>query len=317
MQILRLGTRGSLLALAQGRLVAEQLQQHHRDLRVEMTVLRTSGDQITERPLQEVGGKGLFVKELEQALLAGQIDFAVHSLKDVPVTMPLVDQSNLTIAAVSPREDPRDVIVSPNGADLKSLPAGARVGTGSLRRRCQLLSLRPDLMIEPVRGNIDTRLRKLRDGDFDAVILARAGLCRAGLLDPSITREIDPAELLPAPGQGALALQCRRDDAATRERLSVLNDPTTESCVTAERELVRLLEGDCHSPIAALAQIQGERMDLRAAVGAAGGSPPVIRADSAGPAADPHAVARNAFAALTSQGVASLLARPGKADAPV
>jgi len=312
--VLRLGTRASLLAQTQSRLVAGWLEQRHPGLRVEPCLIRTSGDEISDRPLHQFGGKGLFTKELELALLAGSIDFAVHSFKDVPVTMPLVEQAQLVIACVPAREDPRDVIVSRNGADLKSLPAGARVGTGSLRRRCQILALRPDLSIEPIRGNIDTRLRRLRNGDFDAIVLARAGLDRAGLLDPAIMHEIDAAQVLCASGQGALALQSRRDDDATRKVLSALNDPATESCVCAERELVRLLEGDCNSPIAALAQMRGERMHLQAAVGAAGGSPPVIRAEAAGPVSDCHALARQVFATLTSENVAALLRSPGQGE---
>src|SRR5687768_14549647 len=167
--VLRLGTRGSLLARTQSQLVADDLMLRHPGLRVELVIVRTSGDRITDRPLHEFGGKGLFTKELEQALLAGEVDFAVHSFKDVPVTMPLVDTSGLTIAAVPAREDPRDVLVSRKAKRLADLPPGARVGTGSLRRACQIVHARPDVVIEPVRGNIDTRLRKLTEGHYDAI----------------------------------------------------------------------------------------------------------------------------------------------------
>ncbi len=198
---IRLGTRGSLLARTQSQLVADALQAAHRGLGVNLKIVKTTGDQIIDRPLHEVGGKGLFTKELELALLAGEIDFAVHSFKDMPVTMPLVAQEDLIVAAVPIRADPRDVLISRAARTIDELPAGARVGTGSLRRRCQLLDRRADLQIEAVRGNIDTRLRKLREGDFDAVILAFAGLMRAGLFDQSMMFMIPEDVLLPAPGQ--------------------------------------------------------------------------------------------------------------------
>ena len=276
--VLRLGTRASLLAKAQSGAVAKLLEEQHPGLRVELVLVRTSGDRITDQPLYAFGGKGLFTKELEQALLAGQIDFAVHSFKDVPVTMPLVDQSDMIIAAVPPREDPRDVLIGAKTID--QLPSGARIGTGSLRRRSQLLSLRPDLMIEPIRGNIDTRIRKRQDGACDAIILAMAGLKRSGLFDAERMSPVDANVLLPAAGQGALALQCRKHDQSTRQLLASLNDPTTALCVELERELVRLLNGDCHSPIAALAEVGKDFISLRAAVGARDGMPPVIAAEA-------------------------------------
>ena len=305
--ILRLGTRGSLLARAQSRLVADLLERHHPDVRVELTLFRTSGDQIAERPLYELGGKGLFTKELEQALLAGKIDLAVHSFKDMPVTMPLVEQSALVVAAVPPREDPRDVLISAGATSLRELAPGARIGSGSLRRRAQILTLRPDVRVEPIRGNIDTRLRKLREGQFDAIVLAMAGLKRAGLLDLQIMHVIDPAEILPAPGQGALALQCRRDEGRMIELLSVVNDPATATCVGAERELVRLLDGDCHSPIGALAELASDGLHLRAAVGRRDGRPPVVVASASGLPDDPERVANQAFEMLSARGVRGLL----------
>ena len=307
--VLRLGTRGSVLARAQSRLVAERLEQRHPGLRVELMILKTSGDIIAERPLHEFGGKGLFTKELQQALLSGQIDFAVHSFKDVPVTMPLVDRDELVIAAVPPREDARDVLVSLKAGALRDLPPGATVGTGSLRRRSHLLTLRPDLRIEPVRGNIDTRLRKVRASEFDAVVLAAAGLKRASLFDPQVMHPINPDDLLPAAGQGALAIECRRDDARTREVIGGLNDSRTATCVTAERELVRLLEGDCHSPISAFAELEGGNLILRAAVGGRGGTAPVLTARAAGPGNDPMGVARTAYNTLGAHAVALLHGR--------
>jgi hydroxymethylbilane synthase len=301
---LRLGTRGSMLARAQSRHVADLLERKHPTLRVELVIFATSGDKIADRPLQELGGKGLFTKELEQALLAGLIDFAVHSFKDVPVTMPLVDQAELIIAAVPEREDPRDVLISPGSQSISELPGGARVGTGSLRRRCQLLDRRPDLIVEPIRGNIDTRLRKQAAGEFDAVVLALAGLKRAGLYDSHRMPVIELSDLLPAAGQGALALQCRRNDQRTRELLAALNDGVSATCVAAERELVKLLEGDCHSPIAALAEVEEGVMSLGAVVGARDGEPPVLRASARSERADaPLALAGEVFRLLTEQRV--------------
>lgn len=308
--VLRLGTRGSLLARTQSRIVADQLAALHPGLRVELVTIRTSGDRITERPLHEFGGKGLFTKELEQALLAGDVDFAVHSYKDVPVTMPLVEQSGLVVAAVPAREDPADVLVSTVAKCIEDLPRGAVVGTGSLRRRCQLLGMRPDLRVEGVRGNIDTRLQKLREGQFDAIVLAAAGLRRAGLFDDASMFPIDADALLPAPGQGALALQCRRDDGRTRGLLGALDDPVSATCVAAEREVVAALRGDCHSPIAAHATVGGNRLRLRVAVGARDGRPPVVRAEADGAAADPGDAVREVLAVLREWGVDALLHGP-------
>ena len=288
-------------------MVAQSLRALHPGLRVELVEIRTSGDRITDKPLYEFGGKGLFTKEIEQALLAGSIDFAVHSFKDVPVTMPLVDQADLVIAAVPAREDPRDVLVSMKASSVSDLPAGARVGTGSLRRRAQLLNLRRDLVIEPVRGNIDTRVRKCRQGHYDAIVLAAAGVKRAGLFDPAVMSFLDPSQSLPAPAQGALALQCRKSDARCRELLSAMNDPMTESCVMAERHLVQLLRGDCHSPIGALGEVRGNGLYLRAAVAGRGGRLPVLTAQAAGSVNDPLDVAKRTFDALAAAGAMNLL----------
>lgn len=303
--VLRLGTRGSLLARSQSQLVADMLAQKHAGLSVELVVISTSGDQIADRPLHEVGGKGLFVKELEQALLAGQIDLAVHSFKDVPVTMPLVEQADLMIAAVPAREDPRDVLVSLEARSIEQLKKGARVGTGSLRRRCQLLDHRRDLEIVPIRGNIDTRIRKLREGQFDAVILAAAGVTRGGLFDPALMTAIEIETSVPAAGQGALAIQCRASDERTRGLIESLNDANTFDCVAAERAFVQLLRGDCLSPIGALATMDGDEITLKAAVGARAGEPPVLRAMAAG--GDPDGVAHECFHILAQQHVEALL----------
>jgi hydroxymethylbilane synthase len=307
---LRLGTRGSLLARTQSQWVIEQLARLRPQQRVELVVYKTTGDQVGDRPLHEIGGKGLFTKELEQALLSGEIEFAVHSFKDVPVTMPLVPQADLIVAAVPAREDPRDALVSTKVSALFDLPRAARVGTGSLRRRCQLLHYRSDLIVEPIRGNLDTRLRKLRDGVFDAIVVAMAGLRRTGLFSDAEMLPIDPNEVLPAAGQGALCLQCRRDDERTQNFLSAMDDARTRACVDAERAIVAGLNGDCHSPIAALATIAGEdRLALRAAVGAAGGGTPVISASAEGSIADAPAVVHRVLDQLKVQGAMSLLGK--------
>jgi hydroxymethylbilane synthase len=294
---LRLGTRGSLLATAQSRLVIEQLRALHPHVTVELVTIKTTGDRITDRPLYEEGGKGLFTKEIEQALLDGRIDFAVHSFKDVPVTMPLVDQSRLTFAAVPAREDVRDVLVAPRSMRLEELPRGARVGTSSLRRAVQLRAIRADLEPVPIRGNIDTRLRKLRNGEYDAIVLAMAGLKRAALYDPATMSMIEVEQMLPAAGQGALVLQCRRDDVQTMRLLSPLNDPATAACVAAERRLVELLGCDCHSPVAAYARASPP--SLTAALGLPDGT--IARAKTFLEVFDPEPLARAAFAQLSTR----------------
>jgi hydroxymethylbilane synthase len=320
---LRLGTRGSLLAKTQSQLVADELEKRHPGLVVELVVVKTSGDAITDRPLHEHGGKGLFTKEIEIALLEGRVDFAVHSYKDVPVTMPLVDQSGLSLVSTPQREDPSDVIVFPatlgeesDAPGLARLRQGAKVGTGSLRRRAQLLAVRPDLQIELIRGNIDTRLKKLANDEFNAIILAYAGLHRAGLYDAGRMIVLSDDEILPAPGQGALALQCRKDDRRTSELLLELNDADTAASVTAERALVERLGGDCHSPIAALARVADGRISLAAAVGARDGNPPVVRASADAPAALPQEAVKAVFDSLRKQGVESLLRDPSARTKP-
>ena len=304
---LRLGTRGSLLAKTQSQLVASELEKRHKGLAVELVIVKTTADGIQDKPLHEIGGKGLFTKELEQALLAGEVDLAVHSFKDVPVTQPLVDQADLVIAAVPEREDPRDVFCSLSVKKIEDLPQGAKVGTGSMRRRCQLLELRPDLKVELLRGNIDTRLRKLREGDYEAIVLAAAGLRRTGLFNEAEMTMLEPDQLVPAPGQGALALQCRRNDEKTRDLLAALDDADSERCVTAERVIVQALGGDCHSPIGALAQIDGDQMTLRAAVGARGGELPVVRATALGDASHSDGAVGAVLKSLSEQNVQALL----------
>lgn len=306
---IRLGTRGSLLAKTQSQLIASELEKKHRGLAVELVIIKTTADGIQDKPLAEIGGKGLFTKEIEQALLANEIDFAVHSFKDVPVTQPLVDQADLIIAAVPEREDPRDAICSLAAKSIAELPEGAKVGTGSQRRRSQLLAQRPDLKVELLRGNIDTRLRKLREGEYAAILLAAAGLRRSALYHEAEMTMLDPDQMLPAPGQGALALQCRRQDERTRDLLCALDHPATERCVTAERIVVAALNGDCHSPIAALAEIEAGEMTLRAAVGARGGDPPVVRASATCPLDRSDLAVQEVLTSLNSAGAQALLGR--------
>jgi hydroxymethylbilane synthase len=252
-------TRKSQLALAQSRAFVRSLQQLSPDLEcVELTVT-TSGDRIQDRPLSDIGGKGLFVKEIEEALLSAEADIAVHSLKDVPPEL----AAGLVLGCIPRREDPRDVLVSRSGAPLAELPRGARVGTSSLRRRVQLAEQRPDLEIVPLRGNVDTRLRKCREGEVEAVVLAAAGLARLGMSDVA-TERLDPSVCLPAVGQGALGIEQRANDAAAAGLLALATDEDTRRAVSAERGVMRAVEGNCQTPVAAHAVRAGEALWLRA-----------------------------------------------------
>jgi hydroxymethylbilane synthase len=300
---LKLGTRGSLLARTQSQTVADALQLLHPELRVEFHIVKTSGDQITDRPLHDIGGKGLFVRELELALLNKTIDFAVHSFKDMPVTMPLVEQEQLTIAAVPRREDPRDVFISKKADHLCRLPSSASVATGSLRRRCQILAKCPDLIVEPIRGNIDTRLRKVVAGESDALILALAGLKRSGLFDPGWMFPMDLSDMLPAAGQGALAIQCRKEDTGLISILDGLNDESTKRAVELERMVVKLLNGDCTSPIAAYADIRDEQVQIRVAIGKKRGETPVLTAMANGTLKNAQIMPQQIFKMLLDQNI--------------
>ena len=246
-------TRRSALALAQCRAFVARLESLGLGAPLRELQVVTTGDRIQDRPLADVGGKGLFVKEIEEALLDGRADFAVHSMKDVPGAIP----EGLVIACVPIREDPRDVLVAPRYGTLESLPAGARVGTSSLRRAIGLRRKRPDLVIEALRGNVDTRLRKVDAGEFDAIVLAAAGLRRLGLASRA-TEHLDVDVCLPAPGQGALGIECREADAGTRALLAQLHDADAARCVAAERGVLISLEGDCKTPLGAYAERAGE-----------------------------------------------------------
>lgn len=289
-------TRKSALALAQCRAFVARLKAAHPDLDLVEEQVVTTGDRIQDRPLSEVGGKGLFVKEIEEALLDRRADIAVHSIKDVPGVLP----PGLAIVCIPRREDPRDVLVAPRHGTLAELPVGAKVGTSSLRRAVALRAARPDLVIVPMRGNVDTRLRKVDGGECDAIVLARAGLVRLGL--EGRATDVLSAELsLPAVGQGALGIEAREGDEATRARLAAIDDPQTRLCVAAERGVMVALEGDCKTPLGAFAERvhgpDGDRLRLRAFVARPDGSD-VQRGEDTIPwpsheaSADPDAAAR-------------------------
>lgn len=260
MKGIRIGTRGSRLALAQANWVKSRLAEHEPKLVVEICIIKTSGDRFVDTPIQNIGGKGLFTKEIEQSLLDNEIEIAVHSMKDLPTRLP----QGLAIAAVPKREDPRDALVTRNGHLLSELPPGRTLGTGSIRRRAQLLYFRPDLSVRPIRGNIDTRLRKLDEGEIDGLVMAVAGLKRIGCAE-RISEYLAEEICLSAVAQGALGIECRDDD-AIRRRFAFLHDPATHAEVTAERALLDLLGGGCHLPVGARARVTGEDLRMTAAV---------------------------------------------------
>lgn len=305
---LTIASRESRLALWQAEHVRHLLATHC-GLAVNILGMTTRGDQILDRTLAKVGGKGLFVKELEAALEDGRADLAVHSLKDVPMNLP----AGFVLAAVLEREDPRDALVSPRYATLAELPAGACVGTSSLRRQVQLAAQRPDLRIEPLRGNLDTRLRKLDEGHYDAIVLASAGLLRLGLAQ-RIRSPFDVTQMLPAAGQGALGIEVRTDDLALSQALSALNHRPTWLAVHAERAVSRGLGGSCSMPLAAHAHWQGQTLHLAAALGdASAPTRPLLRAQTQGGVADTaaaEALGAQVVAALHAAGAGDYLAPP-------
>ena len=276
---LRIGTRGSQLALTQTRMMAAQLEAAWPGLRTELVTIRTTGDQVQDRPLHQIGVKGLFTRELDAALRENRVDLAVHSLKDVPVVPP----DDIFLAAIPEREDPRDAFFGKEGARLLDMPVGIQIGTSSLRRRAQLMARRPDLIPIDLRGNIDTRLRKVREIEgLGGIILALAGVRRlgGGLVD-AVTEIFEIAEWLPAPGQGALAITVRAEDADTRTLVSSLDHPPTRYAVTAERALLAHLEGGCHVPIGAFAQVDENRLVLDGVIADPSGKP-IIRLSHGG-----------------------------------
>lgn len=299
----RIATRKSPLALWQAHFVKDALQAAHPGLDVELVTMVTKGDIILDTPLAKVGGKGLFVKELEVAMLEGRADLAVHSMKDVPVEFP----EGLGLVTICEREDPRDAFVSNTYNNIDELPQGAVVGTCSLRRQCQLKEARPDLIIKELRGNVGTRLQKLDDGNYDAIILACAGLIRLGLED-RIKSAIEPEQSLPAVGQGAVGIEARLDDERLRALLAPLNHPETASRVLCERAMNNRLEGGCQVPIGSYSLIDGDQIWLRALVGEPDGSV-IIRGDISGAVADAEALGTQLAEQLLTDGAKEILDR--------
>jgi hydroxymethylbilane synthase len=305
MNLLRIATRQSPLALWQARHVADLLTAHHPGLRVELVQMLTEGDRILDRALNSAGGKGLFIKELEQGLAAGRADLAVHSMKDVPAELP----AGFVLAAFCAAADPRDALVSATAASLEALPPGARVGTASLRRGCQLLARRPDLTLVMTRGNVQTRLAKLDRGDCDALLLAAAGLDRLGLAE-RIAARLPVEVMLPAVTQGVLGLECRAGDDAVLALLAPLQEPGTALRVRAERAFAARLGGGCHTPLAAHAVLEDAQLHLTGLVGSPDGRR-VLRQSLSGPAAAPEALGLALAEQLIAQGAAELLAGHG------
>jgi hydroxymethylbilane synthase len=275
---LLIATRKSPLALWQAEHVRTRLQQLHPGLQVELVTMSTQGDRVLDSPLAKIGGKGLFVKELEQGILAGRADIAVHSMKDVPAELP----EGLEIGAILEREDPRDAFVSNRYATLAELPQGACVGTSSLRRQCQLRAIRPDLEILDLRGNVNTRLAKLDAGDYDAIVLASAGLKRLGMAE-RITRALEPEDMLPAIAQGVIGIESRSDDAVVKALIEPLNHAETALRTRAERAMNATLAGGCQAPVAGFSTITGDSIELRGLVGWPNGSA-IVRGEISGPA---------------------------------
>lgn len=298
---LRIGTRGSTLARWQAGWVKQRLEAARPGLAVELVIIKTTGDKILDVPLAQVGGKGLFVKEIEEALLARSVDLAVHSMKDVPTALP----PELHLAAIPAREEPYDALISRDRLGLAKLPPGAVIGTSSLRRQSQLLAYRPDLKIVGLRGNLDTRLKKVREGAMDGIILAAAGLRRLGW-DGEIAERLSPAICLPAIGQGALGLECRKDDASLNRLLRELDDPDTRACVEAERALLARLEGGCQVPIAAHAVVAGDSLSLAGLIAGVHGER-LVRGELAGPRAEGPAMGRALAERLLAQGGEAIL----------
>lgn len=304
-QVLRIATRKSPLALWQANYVKQALEQAHPQLQVELLAMSTRGDKILDTPLAKVGGKGLFVKELEQALLENRADIAVHSMKDVPMDFP----EGLGLAIICEREDPADAFVSNHYASFAELPQGARVGTSSFRRQCQLRQERPDITIIDLRGNVGTRLGKLDAGEYDAIILAAAGLLRLELAD-RIRERLPFTVCLPAGGQGAVGIECRTQDLDTLKLIDCLHHTTTASRVVAERTVNGRLQGGCQVPIASFAEISGEELYLRALVGNLDGTQ-IIRSELRGNIHDAEQIGLTVAEDLLAQGAAEILSALG------
>ncbi|WP_341327947.1 hydroxymethylbilane synthase [Methylotuvimicrobium sp. KM2] len=300
-QIIRIATRKSPLALWQAEHVADRLKRAFPGLETELVTMTTKGDKLLDAPLAKVGGKGLFVKELEQGMLEGRADIAVHSMKDVPVEFP----DGLHLSVILQREDPTDAFVSNHYASLSELPEQPRIGTCSLRRQCQIKEKFPNAEILTLRGNVNTRLAKLDAGEFDAIILASAGLIRLGMQD-RIAARLDPSESLPAIGQGAIGIECRSDDTVINELLSRLHDPETHICVSAERAMNARLKGGCQVPIAGFATLQSGTLYMRGLVGDPDGSV-IYRAERSGPAEQAEQIGVSIAEELLANGADKIL----------
>ena len=307
MKLLSIGTRGSQLALWQAEHVRRLLRERT-GADATIVIIKTAGDRAVDLPFGQVGTKGMFLKEIEDALLDGRVDLAVHSLKDVPTVLP----AGLTLAAILEREDARDALISRTGVALDALPPGARVGTSSLRRQSQLRHYRHDLALAELRGNVDTRLGKLDRGDYDAIVLAKAGLDRLGLAQ-RISEILPPEVSLPAAGQGALAIEARADDAELIERLRALDHAETRASITAERALLAALGGGCQIPIGAWARVENGRLALDAAVLSPDGAE-CLRRQAAGRADRPEDLGHSLAAALMADGADRILGVSGLAD---
>ncbi len=301
-ELIRIGTRGSQLARWQSSWVADQLRQAHPGLTVELVEIKTLGDRDRNSPLSLIGGSGLFTKEIQRALLDRTVEVAVHSLKDLP-TEPV---EGLVLAAVPPREDVADALIAPISRTLQDLPPGAKVGTGSLRRKAQLLHIRPDLVVVDIRGNVETRLNKALSGELDGVVLAEAGLKRLGL-DHHITERLGPPRFLPAVGQGALGIECRADDTSTLARLSPLDHPPAHRAVIAERRVLAGLGGGCMIPLAAFAQETPEGLNLQAYVLDPNGRERIATNMTGPNGCDPDNLGRQVAENLIHQGAARLI----------
>lgn len=300
---LRIGTRGSQLALWQARWVQKSIENQWPEATTELIIIKTTGDKITDVPLAKVGGKGLFVKEIEEALLDGRIDLAIHSMKDMPANLP----HGLCIGAVPERENPLDAFISHDNIPLDQLPQGARIGTSSLRRASQLLHQRPDLKIEPLRGNLDTRVKKLTGGTLDAIVLATAGLKRLGL-DHLITAVLPPEIMLPAVGQGALCVECRTNDGSASEVVTGLDHAATHLAVLAERAFLHRLEGGCQVPIAGFAILDQEQLELTGLVAQLDGSQ-LIKSTVSGHFEKAQQLGENLAETLLTRGADAILER--------
>ena len=301
MTTLRIATRKSPLALWQSEHVAAALRTAHPGLQVELVPMSTRGDEVLDRSLAAIGGKGLFLKELELAMQRGDADCAVHSLKDVPMDL----EPGFALGAILERGDAADAFVSNRFADIEALPQGARVGTSSLRRQAQLRARRPDLRLLDLRGNVNTRLAKLDAGDYDAIVLACAGLQRLGF-DPRIRARLDPPHWLPAPAQGAIAIECRDGDAATLALCAALDHAATGTCARAERAMNRALHGSCHVPVAAHARLDGGQLLLDGLVGSADDGT-LVRAHAEGRSSAPEALGEQVAQSLLRAGAGALL----------